>query len=183
MCLDLPCARGHCPITFTSSTWVMSSEAGVENPHSRKQKGVCKAPFVLKVKSLKREDDKGFWNDRNLLSVQNLLISKGRKEGRGRDLPEEMCISCGMLVKSYREHWSKYEEGSKQWGKATYSFFPWSPTLLALSQIKSIFCHSWEVSAQASPTAQSEAACVQTEQQNPPQVQNPVSAVLLSSAV
>lgn len=77
---------GHCPITFTSSTWVMSSEGRVQNPHSRKQTGICKARFVLKVKSLKREDEKGFWDDRNLLSVQDLLLSKaaecwGKKEG------------------------------------------------------------------------------------------------------
>lgn len=63
----------------------------MENPHSRKQTGICKAPFVLKVKSLKREDDKGFWNDRNLLSVQNPLISKGRKEGA--EICQRKCAS------------------------------------------------------------------------------------------
>lgn len=51
---------------------------------------------MLKVKSLKREDDKGFWNDRNLLSVQNLLTSKaagfwGRKEGV--EICERKCAS------------------------------------------------------------------------------------------
>lgn len=51
---------------------------------------------MLKVKSLKREDDKGFWNDRSLLSVQHLLILKaagfwGRKEGA--DICERKCAS------------------------------------------------------------------------------------------
>lgn len=96
---------GHCPSTFTSSTLVMSSEGGVQNPHFRKQTGICKAPFVLKVKSLKKEDEKG---DRNLLSVQDLLLPKtaecwGKKEGA------EICQrECASPVGC----WSNPAEGS-----------------------------------------------------------------------
>lgn len=119
---------GCCPVTSTSSIWVTYRKGRVENPRSRKQRKQA----LLKQSSClsKREDDKGFGNNRILLRVKNLLLSKaaacwGRRAGqRERFARGRVSVSCMMFSKSYRKLRSEHAEGSKQWRRTAYSFLP-----------------------------------------------------------